>query len=114
MRSLAAVEPDGLGIVNHDGEYGELVLGSAGSDRLKAREDALDSGVDLADGLAGVVKVRLRDGVITGKELKLDHGTGLGLDLLGPELEAGCVVDGVAADGDDLDTDSCTTEEVLG
>lgn len=41
--------------------------------------------------------------MVAGPELELHHGARLGFDVLGPELEASCVVDGIAADGDDLD-----------
>lgn len=107
VRTLAAEEPHRLGVVDHDGEDGNLALGNAGGDGLVRREDAQGAGVDLLDGLARVVKVGLGDGVVASEKLELDHGARLGLDLLGPKLEAGGVVDGVAANGDDLDVDGC-------
>lgn len=105
--ALAAEEPHRLGVVDHDGKDGNLALGYTGGDGLVRREDTQGAGVDLLDGLARVVEVGLGDGVVTSKELELDHGARLSLDLLGPELEASGVVDGVAADGDDLDVDGC-------
>ncbi len=103
MRTLRTVQPHGLLVVDHDGEDGNLVLGGAGSGRLERRVD--DRAVAALELNAGVVKVGLGDCVIAGPELELDHGAGLGLDVLWPELEAGRVVDGVAADRDDLDVD---------
>lgn len=105
--ALTAEEPHGLGVVDHDCEDGNLVLGGTGGDGLVRREDAQGAGVDLLDGLARVIEIRLGNGVVASKELELDHGARLGLDLLGPELEASGVVDRVAANGDNLDVDGC-------
>lgn len=98
MLSLAAVQPHGLGVVDHDCEDGDHAHGLARVDGLEARVDALDAGVDVGDGDTSVVKGRLGDGVVAGPELELHHGTGLSGDLFRPELETGLVVGGVHAD----------------
>lgn len=105
VRSLAAEEPEGLGVVDHDGENGDVVL--VGRDGHEGGEDSGLGGVDVVDGLARVVKVRLGQTVIAVEELELNHGTGLGLDLLGPESRTGLAVDGVLADRDDLHLGGC-------
>lgn len=101
MRSLRAVQPHGLLVVDHNGKDGNLILLCARSDRLERRVNC--SAVAALHWCARVIKVGLSDCVVACPELELYHGAGLGLDVLGPELEAGCVVDGIAADRDDLD-----------
>lgn len=107
MGALTAVKPHGLGVVDHDGEDGNLALGFAGSCGLETGKDALLGGVAHCDGDARVVKSRLGDGMVASPELELHHGSCLSLDLLGPVLEAGLLVHGVLADSNDLNIDSC-------
>lgn len=108
MLALAAVDPDRLGVVDHDGEDGDLLLGGPGSNGHVAGPDAGDGAVDLVDGRARVVKVGLRDGVVAGPELELDHGPRSSLDVVRVVLESGLTghtSHGVLANGDDLDID---------
>ena len=81
--ALAAVQPDRPGVVDHDGEDGDLAHGQAGSDGLEARVDSGDARVDRRDGRAGLLKRRLGDGVVSSAELELNHGANGGCDLLG-------------------------------
>lgn len=106
MLGLAAEDPDGLGVVDHDGEDGDLVLGGPGSNGHEAGPDAGNGAVDLVNRRARVVKVGLGDGVVTGPELELDHGPRSSLDVVGVVLEGrltGHASHGVLAHGDDLD-----------
>lgn len=107
MGSLAAEQPDGLGVVDHDGEDGDLTHGCAGGDRLEGGEDAGGARVDAGDGNAWVVEVGLSDGVVAGPELELDHAAGLGFNLAGEELQTGLVFAGVLSNGDDVNIDGC-------
>lgn len=107
MGALAAEEPHGLGIVHHDSKDGNLALGCAGGDGLVCREDALGAGVDFIDGRARMIEVGLGEGVVTSKELELNHCSDLSFDLFRPKLEAHGLVDGITADRDDLDVDGC-------
>lgn len=86
--SLAAENPDGLGIVDHDGEDGDLLLGGTGSNWHEAGPDASNGAVDLGDGSAGVVKVGLGDSVVASPELELNHGSDSSLDVVGVVLES--------------------------
>ena len=52
--ALRAVEPDGLRVVDHDGVCGHL--GRAGRDGHEAGPEARHVGLDVVDGLAGLVK----------------------------------------------------------
>ena len=103
MLALGAVDPEGVRVVDHDGEDGDLAHGLAGGDGLVARVDSEDALVDGRDGQARVVKVGLRHRVVAAAELELDHGADGGGDLLRRELER--AVGG--ADRDDLDIDGC-------
>lgn len=103
MRALATVNPDGLGVVDLDGEDWELALGLASSDGLEARGKVLLAGIGLVERDARVVEVGLGDGVVASKELELNHGAGLSGDLLGEVLEGNLAINGVLADRDDLD-----------
>lgn len=103
MLALAAEHPHGLGVVNHDSVDRDHAHVCAGLNRLEARVHALHAGVDVGDGHAGVVEVGLSDGVVTGPELELNHGSRLGGDLIGPELDVGLVAIRVHTDGDNLD-----------
>lgn len=105
MRSLAAEDPDGLGVLDHDGEYGQLALVGASLDRLESRLESRAARCALGQRLARVVEVGLRDGVVAVEELELDHGAGLGCDLLGVVLETGLAVDRVLSYGNDLNVD---------
>lgn len=107
MRTLAAVEPQGLGVVDHDGKDRDFAFILASGNGHKRREDTGFGRVDLVERLAGVIKVGLRHGVVAVEELELHHGAGLGGDLLRPVLEASLVVDGVATNRYDLDFDGC-------
>lgn len=106
MLALAAVQPDGLGILDHDGVDGDHAVSLASVYGLESGVDALDAGVDIGDGYASIVEGGLSDGVVASPELELHHSTRLGLDLVGPELEASLVIDGVHANRDDLDIGS--------
>lgn len=108
MGALAAEQPDGLGVVDHDGEDRDLAHGDAGGNGLEGREDAGGAGVDAGDGDAWVVEVGLSDGMVTGPELELDHAAGLGFNLAGEELQTGLVLARVLSNGDDVDIDGCT------
>ena len=103
MLGLAAVQPQRLLILDHDRVDRNHPHALAGFHGLEARVDTLDAGVDVVDGDTRVVEGGLGDGVVTSPELELHHCAGLGGDLLGEELEFSLVVDGVHADGDDLD-----------
>lgn len=108
MLGLAAENPDGLGVIDHDGEDGDLVLGGASSNRHEAGPDTSDRAVDLGNGRAGMVKVGLGDSVVAGPELELNHGSGSSLDVVGVVLESGLTGHtghGVLTNGDDLDVD---------
>ena len=60
VHALRAVVPDGLGVVDEDGEDGgEDAVGGH-----KAGEDALYGGHDVLDGCAGVGEGGLDDGVV--------------------------------------------------
>ena len=105
VRSLAAEKPQGLGVVDHDGEYGKVIL--VGGNRHEGGEDSRLGRVDVVDGFTRMVKVGLGHTVIAVQELELNHGTGLSLDLLGPEPRAGLAIDWVFADRDDLNLSGC-------
>lgn len=108
MLALAAEDPDGLGVVDLDGEDGDLLLGGASSNGHEAGPDAGNRAVDLGNRRARVVKVGLCDGVVASPELELDHGTGSSLDVVWEVLD-GRLADhtghGVLTNGDDLDVD---------
>lgn len=57
MRPLAAEQPEGFGVVDHDGEDGDLALGNAGGGRLERGVDTGNAGVDGGDGDTRIVKV---------------------------------------------------------
>lgn len=99
VRTSCAVQPDRVRVVHHDGVRRDLKGIRAGIDRQGAGVDTVSHGV------ADVVEVGLGDCVSASPELELNHAAGLSSDLLGPELEAGGVVDGVPADADDVDID---------
>lgn len=65
MVSLATVEPDGLRILDLNGEGG---FGGRLGSRHEAGEEASFKGV------AGIVEGRLSDGVVFGEVVKLDLG----------------------------------------
>lgn len=102
---LAAVQPQGLLVLDFDGVSGDHAHGHAGLDRHVTRVDALNARVDVANRNTRVVKGGLCDGVVSCPELELHHGAGLCCDLLGPELEASCICSRVPAYGDNLDVD---------
>lgn len=99
-------EPHGLRIVDHDGVDGDHAHVGARFNWLVARVHALNTRVHVGDGNTGVVEVGLRDGMVSGPELELDHAAGFGSDFVGPELDARLVGSGVQAYGNDLDVDS--------
>lgn len=106
MLALTAENPDGLGVVDLDGENGNLLLGSAGSNGHEAGPDARNRTVDLGNWRARVVEVRLCDGVIASPELELDHGTGSSLDVVRVVLDGRLTSHtshGVLTNGNDLD-----------
>lgn len=116
MASLATVEPQWAGVVDHDSIHGDVALRHASLDRHEARLDAASRGSTtvassrcaIGDRLHGgtwAVKAGLSDGVVTSPELELNHGAGLCGDALRPELGARCVVGGVPSNVDDLDVD---------
>lgn len=115
MRALAAVEPQGLGVVDENGVDGHLAEVAALLSRHEAGLDSSDGGAvgGLGDGHAGLVKVGLGDGVVAGPELELDHAAGGGCDLLGPVLVGGDVVDRVVADVDDLNVNGYVECQLL-
>jgi hypothetical protein len=96
MLPLRAVDPHGLRVVDEDRVCRDRHVGRG--DGHEAREDAGQVRVH-ADGLAGVVEVGLRDGVVFGHELELNHVAFLGGDVVGAVGE-GAVA---AADGYDVD-----------
>lgn len=98
MLPLTAVQPHGRGVVDHDGVRG--CRGSRERGGHEARVDALDGRGDVLDGRAGRVKGRLRDGVVGGCELELDHVAYSGFQIVGREGE-GAVE---RADADDVDS----------
>lgn len=108
MLALTAEDPDRLGVVDLNGENGDLLLGSAGGHGHEAGPDASNRAVDLGNRRARVVKVGLCDGVVTSPELELDHGTGSSLDVvrvvLGGRLTSH-TSHGVLTNGNDLDVD---------
>ena len=59
--TLRAVEPDGCGVVDHDGIDGHL---SAGFDGHEAGEEAGNIGLVVHDGLARLAEGGLHDGVV--------------------------------------------------
>lgn len=101
--ALGAVQPDGLGVVDHDavGWDHAGILGRGGG--LVAGVEAGDVAHNGIDGLAGLVKRRLCDGVVACHKLELDHLTRVGLDVAWRVHEG--VVHG--GDGDDLDFLCC-------
>jgi hypothetical protein len=104
VRASAAEEPQRPGVVDHDGESGNLAHGRAGRNVLEAGPDGGASAVGSGDGgKASLVEAGLSDGVSSSPELELDHGAGCGSDSIGPELGASGIVDRVAADGNDVE-----------
>jgi len=85
--ALRAVQPHGLGVLDHDGVGRDHALGRTGSDGLVAGEEARDGGVVLVDRSARVVKVGLDDAVVTSTELELDHVASGSLQVVGREDE---------------------------
>lgn len=85
MLALGAVDPDGLRVVDGDGVGGRHAHGLAGGGGLEARVEAGEVAVR-RDGLARVVKGRLRRGVVAGHELELDHVADRRRDALRREL----------------------------
>ena len=103
---LTAEEPHGLLVLDGDGVGRDHALGHACLDGHVTRVDTLDARVDIANGHTGVVEGRLCDCVVSCPELELDHGSWLCCDLLGPELEASCIVGCVSAHRNYLNVDS--------
>lgn len=99
MAALSAVDPKGVGVVDHDGVNGAHAHGLAGRRGDEARVEASSVGV-LRDRLAGLVEGRLGRGVVSSKELELHHVAYRGLDVVGFICEA--VVDGHLDDVDFL------------
>lgn len=104
VRASGAVEPHGGLVLDRDGVGRDLALVGAGIDGHRARVDTVVS----VHGGADVVEGGLRDGVGASPELELHHVANSGLDLLGPVLQTGGIVDGVPADGDDVDINGCS------
>lgn len=109
MRPLSAEEPERARVVDDDGVDGDQAEVGTLLDGHEARLDGGGGGAvgGLGDGLAGDVEVGLGDGVVAGPELELDDAAGGGSDLLGPVLVGCDVVDGVPANKDDMDINSC-------
>jgi len=101
--ALGAVQPDGLGVINHDGVsgYHARLLGRSGG--LVAGVEAGDVGHHGADGSAGLVESRLCHGVVACNELELHHLARAGLDVVWRVHEG--VVGG--GDSDNLDFLCC-------
>lgn len=98
MLSLTTIEPHGCSGVYH---HGVSRGGSGGSsDGHEAGVDAGEVGVH-GDGLAGSVEGGLRDGVVVGGELELDHVADGGFDVVGV-VGKGSIA---GADLDDVDCD---------
>ena len=70
MLALGAVKPHRSGVIDFNGPYRRGCC--AGGDRHEARVDTRCIGVE-GNGLARVIEVRLSDGVICGRKLKLYH-----------------------------------------
>lgn len=87
MLALGAVHPDGLGVIDRDGVDRGHSHGGAGGGRLEPGVEARDVLVVQGDGLAGIVKGRLRDRVVACDKLELHHVADGGLDVVGRELE---------------------------
>ena len=80
MHTLGAIVPDGLGVVDEDGED----RGGDTGGGLEAGEDAFDGGHDVVDGDAGVGEGGLDDGVVlagrlAGRRGSSSNGSGLPL-----------------------------------
>ena len=80
--ALDAVQPHGVGRVDLDGVGGDHAHAGRGGGGLEARVEARDVGVH-GDGLAGGVKVGLRDGVVARQELELHEFAGVDADVVG-------------------------------
>lgn len=80
MGSLRAVDPDGGGIVDGDGVRGSI--SGTGCYGHEARKKASNIAIH-ADGLAWLVKGRLRDSVVASSELELYHVAHCSLDIVG-------------------------------
>lgn len=72
MLVLGAVDPKGVGVVDSDGVDSAHAHCFARGRRYKACVETGGVG-ELGDGLARLVKRRLSGGVVSSKELKLDH-----------------------------------------
>ena len=64
VAGLAAEEPDGFGVVDHDGEDGDLAVGGVDGHEAGFDHGAGGRGVGLGKGDAGRVKGGLGDGVV--------------------------------------------------
>jgi len=96
---LSAVDPDWLGVVDHDGEDGEL--GGADSNGHESRLDACDIRHHLANWFTWLVESGLGDSVVLDVELKLNHAARSSSDLIRRVCQGAVVV----GDLDDLDAD---------
>ena len=98
MLGLRAVNPHGIGVIDQDGEGWNL--SGIGGNGHESGEDTGDGGVQ-GDGLAWVVEVGLRDGVVLWHELELHHVACSGDNVVRPVRQAAVRV----ADGDNVDVD---------
>lgn len=112
--ALGAVQPHGVGVVDHDGVDGHLAHGGAGGKGNIAGVDAGDVLDEVVDGRARVVEGGLGDGVVAAHELELDGIADGGLDVVG--LEGGAVLANDDADRPDLaaTTAGATTSSAAG
>ena len=106
MLALRAVDPHGLGVIDHDGVGWDI--GGIGGDGHETREDAGKVRMHV-DGLTGVIEVGLGDGVVLWHELELHHVTLGRDDIIGPVSQAAVRV----ADGDDVDVDTATAAAAI-
>lgn len=85
MASLRAIDPDRRRAVNHNAVCRRRR--GRGTDGHEARVEALGAGRVERDGLAGLRKGGLRDGVVVGRELELHHVADVGFDVVGRVAE---------------------------
>ena len=97
MLPRGAVDPDGLGVVDHDAVRVDDSRGHGGLCVLEPGVETRGVAVQ-ADGLAGLVEGGLGDGVVAGEELELHHVAHGGLEVVRREGEGA-----VLADADDVD-----------